>query len=148
MIADVQAPQRERVSLVVRGSVLLQSTGDALKTDSSWKRKIKGNNLESIPRLLWLLEPKIVFAHAKVRARSSPVHACHRQSADTWPCGLQTSCRGQYAESQYCQGMFLEGYHRGGGRVSCSDSIPFTQLHCCPACPATFIQHGYHCIQQ
>ncbi|KAL0050091.1 hypothetical protein WJX82_004313 [Trebouxia sp. C0006] len=88
-----QAPQRERVSLVVRGSVLLQSTGDALKTDSSWKRKIKGNNLESIPRLLWLLEPKIVFAHAKA------------------------SCRGQYAESLYCQGMFFEGYHRGGGRA-------------------------------
>ena len=81
---DVQAPQRERVSLVVRGSVLLQSTGDALKTDSSWKRKIKGNNLESIPRLLWLLEPKIVFAHAKVRVQSSHVHACHEQSADTW----------------------------------------------------------------
>ncbi|KAL0041510.1 hypothetical protein WJX79_005750 [Trebouxia sp. C0005] len=88
-----QAPQRERVSLVVRGSVLLQTTGDALKTDSSWKRRIKGNNLESIPRLLWLLEPKIVFAHAKA------------------------SCRGQYAESQYCQGMFFEGYHRGGGRA-------------------------------
>ncbi|KAL0042270.1 hypothetical protein WJX77_008145 [Trebouxia sp. C0004] len=88
-----QAPQRERVSLVVRGSVLLQSTGDAVKTDSSWKRKIKGNNLESVPRLLWLLEPKIVFAHAKA------------------------SCRGQHAESQYCQGMFFEGYHRGGGRA-------------------------------
>ncbi len=83
--ADVQAPQRERVSLVVRGSVLLQSTGDALKTDSSWKRKIKGNNLESVPRLLWLLEPKIVFAHAKVRVQSSHVHACRQQSADTWP---------------------------------------------------------------
>lgn len=83
--ADVQAPQRERVSLVVRGSVLLQSTGDALKTDSSWKRKIKGNNLESVPRLLWLLEPKIVFAHAKVRVQSSHVHACHQQKADTWP---------------------------------------------------------------
>lgn len=83
--ADAQAPQRERVSLVVRGSVLLQSTGDALKTDSSWKRKIKGNNLESVPRLLWLLEPKIVFAHAKVRVQSSLVHACHQQSADTWP---------------------------------------------------------------
>ena len=76
---DVQAPQRERVSLVVRGSVLLQSTGDALKTDSSWKRKIKGNNLESVPRLLWLLEPKIVFAHAKVRAQSSMcMHAISR----------------------------------------------------------------------
>ncbi len=72
------------MSLVVRGSVLLQSTGDALKTDSSWKRKIKGNNLESVPRLLWLLEPKIVFAHAKVTAQSSHVHACHQQSADTW----------------------------------------------------------------
>lgn len=76
---DVQAPQRERVSLVVRGSVLLQSTGDALKTDSSWKRKIKGNNLESIPRLLWLLEPKIVFAHAKVRlGQGMSMHAISR----------------------------------------------------------------------
>ncbi|KAL3162911.1 hypothetical protein ABBQ32_009353 [Trebouxia sp. C0010 RCD-2024] len=88
-----QAPQRERVSLVVRGSVLLQSTGDALSTHASWKGRIKGNNIESVPRLLWLLEPKIVFAHAKA------------------------SCRGHYAESQYCQGLFFEGYHRGGGRA-------------------------------
>lgn len=62
----MQAPQRERVSLVVRGSVLLQSTGDPLNTHASWKSRIKGNNIESVPRLLWLLEPKIVFAHAKV----------------------------------------------------------------------------------
>ena len=58
---------------MIRGSVLLQSTGDALKTDLSWKRKIKGNNLESVPRLLWLLEPKIIFAHAKVKPSSGPL---------------------------------------------------------------------------
>ena len=63
----LQAPQRERVSLVVRGSVLLQSTGDPLNTNASWNSRITGNNIESVPRLLWLLEPKIVFAHAKVR---------------------------------------------------------------------------------
>lgn len=68
---SLQAPQRERVSLVVRGSVLLQSTGDALSTHASWKGRIKGNNIESVPRLLWLLEPKIVFAHAKVEKASS-----------------------------------------------------------------------------
>ena len=75
----MQAPQRERVSLVIRGSVLLQSTGDPLKTDASWKQKIKGNNLESIPRLLWLLEPKIVFAHAKVLASVLIHHWQHWQ---------------------------------------------------------------------
>lgn len=75
----LQAPQRERVSLVVRGSVLLQSTGDALKSDASWKRKIKGNNLESVPRLLWLLEPKIVFAHAKVTLQSNSLQ-CKRMT--------------------------------------------------------------------
>lgn len=37
-----------------------------MSTHASWKGRIKGNNLESVPRLLWLLEPKIVFAHAKV----------------------------------------------------------------------------------
>lgn len=105
---DVQAPQRERVSLVVRGSVLLQSTGDALKTDSSWKRKIKGNNLESIPRLLWLLEPKIVFAHAKVRARSRHVHACHQQSADTWPVVCRQAAGGSMQSRCTVRACFLK----------------------------------------
>lgn len=93
---------------MVRGSVLLQSTGDALKTDSSWKRKIKGNNLESIPRLLWLLEPKIVFAHAKVRARSSHVHACHQQSADTWPVVCRQAAGGNMQNRSTVRACFLK----------------------------------------
>lgn len=113
----MQAPQRERVSLVVRGSVLLQSNGDVLKSDSSWKRKIKGNNLESVPRLLWLLEPKIIFAHAKVTETKDQ---CLQglPTLTTLRFHVQAKLKGQNAESQYCQGMFLEGFHKGGGRVS------------------------------
>lgn len=121
----MQAPQRERVSLVVRGSVLLQSNGDVLKSDSSWKRKIKGNNLESVPRLLWLLEPKIIFAHAKV---TETKNQCLRRLLmlttlrfPLWD--VQAKLKGQNTESQYCQGMFLEGFHKGGGRVSTRQSM-------------------------
>lgn len=107
----------------MRGSVLLQSTGDVLKADASWKRKIKGNNLESVPQLLWLLEPKIIFAHAKVAQRHlqhwHALLACHKYAN-----GLQANFKGQTTESQYCQGMFLEGFHKGGGRVSQFPYLP------------------------
>ena len=42
---------------------------------------------------------------------------CSHKNSSTMHVKLQASVRGQTAESQYCQGMFLEGFHRGGGRV-------------------------------
>ncbi|KAK9813278.1 hypothetical protein WJX72_011826 [[Myrmecia] bisecta] len=86
-----QAPQRERVSLVLRGGLQLQESGIA-KRDITWKDRIVPDEVSGIPQLMWLLEPKVVFPHLRGHIESL----------------------GKAVEPAYSQGMFFEATDREG----------------------------------